>query len=246
MNSIRTIIVTGASSGIGAEVCKLATEHGFKVIGLARYSNSRDLVESTKTSLVKVTVDITDSSACESAVAQIIREHNVDGLVCCAGTGRFGSLEEFSLTQINDLVQINLLAHMNLCRLLIPTLKIRNRSDIVFIGSENALRGGRFGAVYSATKAGLRGFSQALQHECSASNCHVGIVNPGMTRTEFFDTLDFEPGEDENNAIDPQSIAQAVLQMLLASDNSVIDEINISPLKKVVRKKDKSTKTQHS
>ena len=242
MNSKRTIVVTGASSGIGAEVCRLAIEQGYQVIGLARYSNSRDTLDSVSTGLDSITLDITDPSACESVVEKIIREHHIDGLVCCAGAGRFGSLEEFSLSQISDLIQVNLLAHMNVCRLLIPSLKTRKRSDIVFIGSENALKGGRFGAVYSAAKAGLRGFAQALQHECSASNCHVGIVNPGMTRTEVFDALDFEPGEDQSNAIDPQSVAQAVLQMLSAPDNSVIDEINISPLKKVVRKKGKSTK----
>ena len=239
----RTLLVTGASSGIGAQVCQLAMQHGHEVIGVARYSHhSPNDSDPSSASMIKVALDITDPSACEQTVAQIVSQHNIDGLVCCAGSGRFGSLEEFSIAQINDLIQINLLAHMNMCRFLIPTLKTRQRSDIVFIGSENALKGGRFGAVYSAAKAGLRGFAQALQYECAPSNCHVGIVNPGMTRTEFFESLDFEPGDDENNAIDPLSVAQAVLQMLSTPDNSIIDEINISPLKKVVRKKGKNNK----
>ena len=58
-----------------------------------------------------------------------------------------------------------------------------------------------------------------------------------MTRTSFFENLTFEPGDDASHAIDPQTVANCVLQLLTAPDNSVINEINLNPLKKVVKKK---------
>ncbi len=239
----RTILVTGASRGIGAAICYELTNHGHQVVGLSRsgslntqrqLSNSEDSPELTMYSL-----DLEDLSSIEPRIKEIVATHAIDALICCAGQGRFGSLEEFSSDQIQQLIGVNLLSNVLLCRYLLPALKSRERSDIVFIGSENALAGGRYGAVYSASKAGLRGFAQSLQYECSASNCHVGIINPGMTRTTFFENLSFQPGEEASHAIDPETVAACVLQLLSAPDNSVINEINLNPLKKVVKKRTK-------
>ena len=109
MNAKRTLLVTGASSGIGAQVCQLAMQQGHQAIGVARYSHqSPNDIDPSSASMIKVALDITDPSACEQTVAQMVSQHNIDGLVCCAGSGRFGSLEEFSIAQINDLIQINL------------------------------------------------------------------------------------------------------------------------------------------
>ena len=72
---------------------------------------------------------------------------------------------------------------------------------MVLIGSEAALAGGARGAVYSATKFALRGFCQSLRQESAAAGIRVTLINPGMVRTDFFDQLDFEPGEDLAHAI---------------------------------------------
>jgi len=241
----RKILVAGASRGIGAAVCRKLDDDGHQVIGISRSetktaekqnkpSNSHAPLPST---VVTYQVDLSDIENAEKTVRSIVAQYPIDGLICSAGFGRFGSLEEFSPLQIQQLLNTNLLSHIMLCRWLLPSLKKATRSDIVFIGSESALQGGRFGAVYSASKAGLRGFAQALRYECAKANCHIGIINPGMTRTGFFDELNFEPGPEPNHAIDEETVADAVMTLLSAADNSVIDEINLSPLQKVVSKK---------
>lgn len=240
----RTVLLSGASRGIGKAISEALLKQNHRVIGITRSSdaNTEDesTVENTRSKpLVNYHLDLENLAAIEPFVNRIIRLHPIDALICCAGQGRFGSLEEFSSDQIQQLTTVNLLSHLLLCRHALPTLKRNDRSDIVFIGSENALHGGRYGAVYSASKAGLRAFAQSLQHECSSSNCHIGIVNPGITRTSFFDNLSFEPGDDSANAIDPDTVASCVMQLLNAPDNSVINEINLDPLKKVVNKKKK-------
>lgn len=238
----RTCLVSGISRGIGAATAKRLLLAGHKVLGLSRSqqeTHNSDVPEHLQDNLLPIECDVSDSVQLQNVVQKLQREHAIDCVICNAGVGRFGSLEEFSLDQINRLVNTNLLSHIYLCRLTLPSLKQRERSNIVFIGSESALTGGRYGAVYSATKFGLRGFSQSLRHECAGSNCHVGMVNPGMVRTDFFESLEFEPGANDDNALLSNDVANAVLQLIESPDHAVIEEINVNPLKRVVKKKGK-------
>lgn len=235
----RTCLITGSSSGIGAASANRLLQAGYTVLGLSRTAaeSTPDNSQSSPGRLINTACDVTDTQQLQRVVTELCSQHPIDSIVCNAGIGRFGSLEEFSISQINDLLSINLLSQIHLCRMVLPTLKNRDRSNIVFIGSESALTGGRYGAVYSAAKFGLRGFAQSLRHECANSNCHIGIVNPGMVRSEFFASLDFEPGEAADNALHSEDVANAVLHLLESPDHAVIDEININPLKRVVKKK---------
>jgi NADP-dependent 3-hydroxy acid dehydrogenase YdfG len=119
-------------------------------------------------------------------------------------------------------------------RAFLPDFKRQGYGDLVFIGSESALRGGRRGAVYSATKFGLRGFVQSLRDECARSSVRVGIVNPGMVATSFFNALDFRPGQEPGQHLQAEDVAEAVRFMLTARPGAVIDEINLSPEKTVI------------
>ena len=130
---------------------------------------------------------------------------------------------------------------MYIVRAFLPVIKRNGGGDVILVGSEAALSGGRYGAVYSATKFGLRGFAQALRHECSVGGVRVAMVNPGMVRTEFFKTLKFEPGTDPENYVEPEDVANAICGILLARSETVVDEINLSPLKRVDRKKTNSS-----
>jgi len=229
----RTCLITGTSSGIGAATAARLAEAGHTVVGLSRRKSRFD----SHNDIQSVQCDIADLQELEACINHLKQDYPFDCLVCNAGYGRFGSLDEFSLPQIAALLQTSLVSHISLCRLLLPELRTHSRSDIVMIGSESALAGGRYGSVYSAAKFGLRGFSQALRHECAASNCHVGIINPGMVRTDFFNELGFEPGDSAENALQSSDIADAVLQLISSADHAVIEEININPLKRVVQKK---------
>jgi NADP-dependent 3-hydroxy acid dehydrogenase YdfG len=122
-----------------------------------------------------------------------------------------------------------------LVRAALPLLKRKSASNIIIIGSEAALSGGKKGAVYSATKFALRGLVQALRDECGRAGVSVTLINPGMTRTPFFDDLNFAPGEDPSNYIEPADVAAAVDYVLQQRVGTVTDEINLSPLRKVIR-----------
>lgn len=229
--SSRKILVTGASGGIGAAITRRLLEDGHLVVALGRdFSGWPD-----QSGLEKRIVDLSALDALPKHLAEITGDHgDLDAVVLNAGSGRFGNLEEFSYQQISDMVAINLIQHLFVARALVPLLKKGARGDLIVMGSEAALTGGRKGAVYSACKAALRGFAQSMRAECSASGVRVCLINPGMVDTGFYERLNFKPGESADNALRAEDIAEAVMLVLNAHPGTVFDEINLNPLKKVI------------
>lgn len=233
MNAARTVVVTGASAGIGRAVVTQQLAAGRHVIGIAR-----DPGAVAGGHYTGVALDLAELAALPERLTALARAHaDVSAVVCCAGAGRFGSLEEFAYEDIRELIDLNLTSPAMVARAFLPVMKRNGGGDLVFIGSEAALAGARRGAVYAASKFGLRGLAQSLRQECGSRAVRVCIVNPGMVRTEFFDALAFEPGDDPAHYIEPEDVAAAVGLVLDARRETVIDEINLSPLTRVVRKK---------
>lgn len=231
----RTILISGATSGIGCATTELLLQNGHQVIGIGR-DFSKCTFDSERFTAVEM--DLGDIKKLPDQLTALAKQHpEIDAIINCAGQGRFGSLEEFSYKQIYKLIDLNFTSHAFICREFVPRLKKLNHSNIIFIGSEAALEGTQKGSIYCASKFALRGFAQALRQECSNSGVHVSIINPGMVKTEFFDELNFEPGDDSSNYIEAEDVAAAIKMILDSRSGTVIDEINLSPLKKVVRAK---------
>ena len=228
----RSLLVTGATSGIGRAISDAALARGHRVVGVGR-----DWAKSgaPHPELVREKLDLADLDALPDALNSLGRRHpDIDALVCCAGAGRFGHLEEISYSQIRELMDLDFTAQAFCARAFVPAFKRAGAGDLVFIGSEAALRGSRQGSVYCAAKFALRGFAQALRAECAAAGVRVALVNPGMARTPFFADLGFAPGPAPEHALDPATVAAAVLHALEAPPGACIDEINLSPLKHAI------------
>ena len=227
-----TVLVTGASSGIGLSVCRRLLEEGRRVIGLARDFSKTDLAHEKFTA---VTIDLSDINKIAEVSKRLLKVHpEINAVVCNAGGAKFGNLEEFSFAQIQDMIQLNLTSAICLVRAFLPHLKSQPNSHVILMGSETALQGGIKGAVYSACKFGLRGFAQSLRKEGAKNGLHVSIINPGMVKTAFHDEANFKPGENDQEHLQAEDIAAAVSLVLNARTGCVIDEMNLSPLKHVI------------
>jgi len=229
----RTVLVTGASSGIGRAIAQNLLQLGHAVVGV-----SRDCQKFTRQmeNFSPVQLDLSQLSELPKKIFQLQQRFpNIDAVVFSAGLGQFGSVEEFSYSQIEALMTLNFTSQVFLTKALLPALKRKASSDLIYIGSEAALKGSRKGAVYCASKFAIRGFTQALREECGKSNVRVCLINPGMVKTAFFEHLAFEPGDHDSNAILPEDVAAAVSYILGSREQIVIDEINMTPLNKVVK-----------
>jgi NAD(P)-dependent dehydrogenase (short-subunit alcohol dehydrogenase family) len=229
----RCALITGASSGIGLAIAHHLADHGCRVVGIGRDFSRYPLPSTNFSALI---LDLARLENLADELEHLADTHpDIDAVICNAGYGRFGGLEEFSPAQIRRLIDVNLVSQILVARVFLPRLRRRGRGDIVFMGSEAARRGGRRGAVYSATKFALRGLAQSLREECSAAGVRVSIVNPGMVLSPFYQELDFQPGPDDTHYVLSEDVAAAVATILGARPGTVFDEINLSPLKRVIR-----------
>jgi short-subunit dehydrogenase len=224
-------LVTGASRGIGGAIARGILQAGGRVIGLSRTGGE---LQGTS-AFEHAACDFSDLNSLPQRLRAIRKTiAGLDGLILNAGYGRFGALEEFSATQIRELIDVNLTSQILVAREFLPLLKRQKSGDVIIIGSEAALKGGQRGAVYSATKFALRGFAQSLREECAASGVRVTLVNPGMVQSGFFAEQKFRPSPEPGCHLLPQDVADAVLFVLAARPGSCFDEINLSPQKKVI------------
>lgn len=228
----RTVLVTGASSGIGRAIARLLLRQGHAVIGMARDSRR---FEHAHPAFFPLALDLSRLPDIEPAAKRLQKEFpELDAVVFAAGYGQFGGLEQFSYAQIERLLTVNFTGQVFLTRALLSKLKQKPHCNLVYIGSEAALQGSRNGSIYCASKFALRGFTQALRDECGKSGVRVSLVNPGMVDTAFFETLNFAPGRQPQHALQAEDVADAVAYILNSGAHAVIDEINLSPASKVI------------
>lgn len=230
--SKRTILVTGASSGIGRAIAKHLLQQGHIVIGTSRDSNK---FTTAHPDFGFIEIDLSKLNSISTKMKALEKNFpTLDAVIFSAGYGQFGSLEQFSFAQIEQMMTVNFTSQAFLTRALLPKLKRRPHANLIYIGSEAALKGSRKGAIYCASKFALRGFTQALRDECGTSSVRVSLINPGMVKTDFFSSLSFQPGTDESHALLPEDVAETVSYILNSSTNCVIDEINLNPANKVI------------
>jgi NADP-dependent 3-hydroxy acid dehydrogenase YdfG len=228
----RTVLVTGASSGIGRAIAKNLLQQGHTVIGTSRDCKQFKI---NHPGFSFIEIDFAQLDTITTKMKALEKSYPaLDTVIFSAGYGQFGCIEQFSCAQIETMMAVNFTSQAFITRSLIPGLKRKAHSQLIFIGSEAALKGSKKGSVYCASKFALRGFTQAIREECGSS-VRISLINPGMVKTAFFDSLSFQPGDDETHALLPEDIAQTVAYILNSNQNCVIDEINLNPANKVVK-----------
>ncbi len=229
--SNKTALITGASSGIGLAISKTLIAQQCKVIGIARDFSKVNLDNQL---MQTINQDLTDLNATSNLIKRLCKDNSIDFFIHSAGSGQFGSIEQFSVQQIDQYIKSNLTSALAISHHIVPLMRKQKSGRIIFIGSESAITAGRKGSLYSSAKFGIRGLALALREDCSKDGINVSLINPGMVKTAFFDELNFRPGKDTSNYIDAEDIANTVLHIINSDPDIVFDEINLSPRNKSI------------
>lgn len=227
----KVAIVTGASSGIGAEFCKMLVASGAIVYGLARSGDKlQSLQKKFGGNFRPVIVDITQPEEVERWVEATFHvEHVPDILINNAGVAYFSNVDELKISEWEAMIQVNLSGIFYLTRLIVPFMKENeNVCHIINIASIAGLLGNPTMSGYNASKYGVRGFSEALFKELRYDGIKVSCVLPGSIATGFFTDIDEE--KDYPHMMAPNEVAETVKFLLETSDNFLINEITMRPL----------------
>ena len=229
---MKTAVVTGASSGIGKAISLRLLSLGYRVIGISRSVKKEDFLSENFTPLQ---ADLSDEVSTLLACGTLKNE-SIHMLINCAGFGRFEPHEELSTRIITDMTFLNLIAPMLLTNALLRDLK-QNNGYLININSIEAIRTSKFAGVYSATKAGLKAFSDSLFEETRKSGLSITNINPDMTQSNFYDTLRFEPSQREEEKLLVSDIADAVEHILRMRKGAVVTDYTLRSLNFGISKK---------
>jgi NAD(P)-dependent dehydrogenase (short-subunit alcohol dehydrogenase family) len=183
----KTILITGASSGIGEATARLFSRKGWNVMATMRSPEKAGELAG----LPGVTVhelDVTDLGTIQRTVQEGLSAHGaIDAVVNNAGYGMVGPFEASSAERVERQFATNVFGLMNVTREVLPSMRERRSGTIVNMSSV----GGRITfplySVYHATKFAVEGFSESLQYELREFNIRVKIIEPGPIRTPFYD-----------------------------------------------------------
>ncbi|MBI2168378.1 MAG: SDR family oxidoreductase [Actinobacteria bacterium] len=239
----KTVLITGASTGIG-EACALHLDaKGHRVFaGVRKEEDAESLRRKASDRLTPLFLDVTDEAQIETAAKTIEADvGSLAGLVNNAGVARGGPLEYLPIDEWRDQIEVNVIGQVAITKAVLSLLR-KDRGRVVFIGSIGGRVATPLMGPYNASKFAIEGIGEALRMELHPWGMHVAVVEPGAIRTaiwdkgrETADRLDRElPAEaheryaehiaairkgiemQDRNAIGPEAVAKAVEHALFA------------------------------
>ena len=225
---MKSAVVTGTSSGIGRACTKMLLDQGWRVFGISREPVVEEFTDRTYT---PCRCDLTDTHATQKTCSAINKAtgRKIHLLLNCAGMGAFAPHEEISASAIHTMIALNLQAPVMLSNIFLRSIRA-TKGFIINIASITAIHAAPRGCAYAATKAGLLHFSRSLFEETRRTGVKVTCIMPDLTRTNFFNKLDFEPDDQPDTVLEPEAVAKAVKQIISAGkEGSVITEMVIRP-----------------
>jgi NADP-dependent 3-hydroxy acid dehydrogenase YdfG len=230
--------VTGASSGIGEATARALAAEGATVALLARRRERlEELARELGTATTVHEVDVSDAEAVASAVEDVVARHgHLDVLVNNAGYGTMTPAAEADLAQWRTMVDVNVngvlaTTHAALGHLTSAASGERGVADVVTISSVAGRKvSGPAVNVYAATKHAVGAFSEALRQEFAAAHVRVGLVEPGLVRSELTEGNGALGEVGELGVMEAADIADAVVYMVTRPRRVAVNEILVRPI----------------
>lgn len=227
----KTAVVTGASSGIGAQVAQHLASEGANVVLAARRQDKLDEVaksinEKGQGKAVAVRCDVANRNEVEALANEAVAQFGgIDIYVNNAGAVLNSKLEEGKVDEWDMMVDVNIKGVLYGINAVLPGMLDRSAGHIVNLSSVSGHEVAKTGAVYSATKFAVRALSMSMEKELARTGVRVTNISPGMVNTDIFtgDSSDRKPLEAED-------IARAVVYAVTQPDYVNVNEITVRPV----------------
>jgi short-subunit dehydrogenase len=189
----RIVWITGASTGIGAEVAKQLAAQGVTVAVSARKAEALAAAAASNTNIKPYPLDVTDEKSVASTFASIERDLGpIDLIIAAAGMYDPVTLDTFSPKPFRSMYEVNYLGVINVLSAAMTAFRARKKGHLSWIASVSGYRGLPKAAAYGPTKAALINLAESLKPELAREGITVSVINPGFVKTPMIGQNDFE------------------------------------------------------
>ncbi|MGA7937093.1 MAG: SDR family NAD(P)-dependent oxidoreductase [Kovacikia sp.] len=235
----KTVVLTGASRGIGESMARALGMQGATVVGVARSQAGLDRVctdiRAHGGQAIGIAFDLSDVAKLPELVENIERLAGpIDILINNAGIEIYRAFPDYALADLQAVLNLNLLAAMEFTRLVLPNMLTRRSGHIVNIASLASKRGHPYDSVYSASKAGLLMWTDALRQELSGTGVGISAICPGYVADQGMLANTGIPAPRLAGTSKPEDVAIAVLQAIKHNRAEVI--VNQDPVTETLTK----------
>lgn len=204
----KTVLITGASSGLGRAAAKLFQRKGWNVVATMR-NPSRESELNTLDRVLVTRLDVEDASSIAPAIATGVAEFGgIDALVNNAGFGAFGPIEATPVETIRRQFDVNVFGVLRAIQAILPHFRSRKAGAIINVTSTSGLMTLPFGSLYHGSKYAIEGITDALQFELAPLGIHVRLVEPGAIKSGFGRALSLN---NEPRIADYQPLLEATM-----------------------------------
>src|SRR6478735_2908674 len=230
MAADQTVLITGASSGIGFELARCFARNQFKTVLVAHFEDKLQEAaqklrsEFPGTEFITISCDLSQPNSPEQLFKETEQRNlQIDILVNNAGFGEHGFFAQTNLKKELELIQLNIASLTHLTKLYLPLMLNRRSGKILNTASEAAFMPIPLLSVYAASKAYVLSFSEALQNEIKDSGVQLTILCPAATDTNFFKVAGAEDTRVANGDLDsPVDVAKAAYYGLMKGEARVL------------------------
>ncbi len=219
----KTVLVTGASGGLGKQIARYAARDCKQIILLARNEEKlrklkEELEKQYRLNVVLLPFDMKRYAELPAYFAEKLPDVTVDVLVNNAGIGKFKTVMDLSMEEVQEMLDVNFLSLVTITKLLLPKMIEQGSGHIINIASQGGKMVTPKASIYGASKKAVLGFSDGLRMEVRPKGIFVTAVNPGPMKTNFFDYAD-ETGQYLNNVgpwvLQVDTVAKKVVQKMM-------------------------------
>jgi short-subunit dehydrogenase len=226
----RVIAITGASAGIGRATAIRVARDGASVAICARRRDRLDAVASEIAaaggSALPVVADVVSEDAMRTFVTETVdRFGALDVMICNAGFGIYGAIDDITPDQMRRLMDINYFGTYYATRAALPVFRRQQHGHLVIVSSIVGKRGVPYMGAYSATKFAQVGMAECLRSELHGTNIHVSVVCPVSTATEFTEVMTRETGGEVSRSLGPAQTVDAVAEAIARAIERPIPEV---------------------